>query len=58
MLDKVAIKEGIDRLEGVEGDGGPGENPYGGEGVFVFGNLFGGIRHAVLSLRGLGILDL
>lgn len=58
VLDKVAIEKGVDCLEGVESDGGPGENPDGGEGVFVFGDLFGVIRHSVSSLRGLGFFDL
>ena len=58
MLYKVAIEEGVYGLESVEGDGGPGEDPDGGKGVFVFGNWFGVVRHAVLSLRGLGFFDL
>lgn len=58
VLDKVAIEERIYCLEGVEGDGRPGEDPDGGEGVFVIGDLFRVVRHAALSLRGLGIYDL
>ncbi len=58
VLDKVAVEEGVYGLEGVEGDGGPGEYPDSGEGVFVFGDWFGVVRHSVLSLRGLGFFEL